>query len=62
MVQTDEHSHLIKATEQLRPEKSALREGILKRVTLDQKHCKDFISKRHLGDLQAQLVNQPCAC
>lgn len=35
---TDERSHLIKATEQLRPEKSDLRGDILKtNVTFDQK-------------------------
>ena len=62
-MQTDEHSHLVKSTEQLRPEKSALSGDILKTsVALDQKHCKGFISERHLGDLRAQLLNQPCAC
>lgn len=54
MVPTDEHSHLIKSTEKLRPEKSDLRGDILKtNVTLDQKLCEDFILERHLGDLRA---------
>lgn len=60
---TDEHSHLIKSTEQLRPEKSDLRGDILKtNDTLDQKLCEYFIIERHLGDLRARLLKQSCAC
>lgn len=62
-MQTDEHSHLIKSTEQPRSEKPTLRGDVLKRgATLDQKHCKDFVFERHLGDLRAQLLNQPRVC
>lgn len=62
-MQTDEHSHLIKSTEQPRSKKSTLRGDVFKRgVTLDQKHCKDLIFERHLGDLGAQLLNQLCVC
>lgn len=60
---TDEHSQLIKSAEKLRPEKSDLRGDILKtNVTLDQKHCEDFIHERYLGDLRARLLKQSCAC
>lgn len=54
---TDEHSHLIKSTEQLRPEKSDLRGDILKtNVTIDRELCQDFILERPLGDLRAWLL------
>lgn len=58
---TDEHSHLIKSTEQLRPEKSDLRGDILKtNVTIDRELCQDFILERPLGDLRAWLLKVLC--
>lgn len=60
---TDEHSHVIKSTEKLRPEKSDLRGDILKtNVTIDQKLCEGLILERNLGAFRAWLLKQSCAC